>query len=386
MPTTVFARTFQRLLADRGGVSKTLLTSALAVMGAWTLWAVHSQVTLYEVTPEARVELDSATYPVQSPLQGRVIRANLYVGQTVHRGDVMVEIDAAPQQLQIQEQNVRAGGLEAERNRLKLEVGAEESARAEERGSAQLAAEEGKNRVLEAEAAARFAEAEFHRAQNLQVNGLIPPRELERAEAEARQKRAALDSTESAARRLPQEQTTRDRERDVIIQRLHSQMGALEEQWNSAHATISSLQYEVERRKIRAAIDGRVGEAVTLRAGAVVDEAQNLGSIVPAGRLHVVAQFPAEIALGRIREGQSGALRLEAYPWAEFGVVNASVSQVAREIRDGRVRVELDIRPGSGFRGHLEHGMPGSVEIAVEHLNPILLVLRTAGQWLTRRP
>jgi hypothetical protein len=45
--------------------------------------------------------------------------------------------------------------------------------------------------------------------------------------------------------------------------------------------------------------------------------------------------------------------------------------------------VELAIADRSGFRGKLEHGMPGTVEVAVEHLPPFALLWRTAGQWLT---
>ncbi|MBI3680814.1 MAG: hypothetical protein HY235_10495 [Acidobacteria bacterium] len=56
---------------------------------------------------------------------------------------------------------------------------------------------------------------------------------------------------------------------------------------------------------------------------------------------------------------------------------------MAQEIRDGNVRVELDIEPGSSFRGKLEHGMPGTLEVAVERLSPLSLILRTAGQRLT---
>ena len=59
---------------------------------------------------------------------------------------------------------------------------------------------------------------------------------------------------------------------------------------------------------------------------------------------------------------------------------------VAQEIRDGKVRVELAINPGASFRGRLEHGMPGTIEVAVEHVTPLALVLRTTGQWMTRRP
>ncbi len=385
MPTTAFAKTFNRLLSDRGGLTRTLLATALVALGGWCWWAARTKVTLYEVSSEARLEQDAATYPVQSPLLGRVVETHLQVGQTVQSGDVLVEIDAAPEQLQLSQENVHAQGLGMEVAKLRSEVTAEESARAEERRSAQLSVEEAGGRVREAEAASKYADAELIREQKLQQNGLIPPRDLERAEAEARQRRAGLETVESAARRLPQEQATRDRERDVRIQHLYSQIAALEEQRNTVNAGVHGLQYEVERRQIRAPIDGRIGECIVLRPGSVVEEAESLASIVPSGRLRVVAQFPAESALGRIQTGQSATLRLDGYPWAEFGSVTATVTRVAQEIRDGKVRVELEINPGTSFAGRLEHGMPGTVEVAVEHVTPLALVLRTTGQWLTRR-
>ena len=71
------------------------------------------------------------------------------------------------------------------------------------------------------------------------------------------------------------------------------------------------------------------------------------------------------------------------FPWAEFGTLSATVHRVAQEVREGKVRVELRIEPESTFRSKLQHGMPGSLEIAVERTSPASLVLRMAGQLLT---
>jgi membrane fusion protein (multidrug efflux system) len=136
---------------------------------------------------------------------------------------------------------------------------------------------------------------------------------------------------------------------------------------------------------VRAPIDGTVGESAILRTGAVVQGGERLGSIIPSGSLIVAAQFPADAAFGRIRPGQSATLRLDGFPWTEFGAVSATVARVAQEVRDGNVRIELAIDPQSTFRGTLEHGMPGLLEVAVERLTPLALVLRTAGQALTAR-
>jgi multidrug resistance efflux pump len=165
---------------------------------------------------------------------------------------------------------------------------------------------------------------------------------------------------------------------------LQGEIATLEAERDTLQADTTRLAYEIERRRIRAPADGRVGEAISLQAGSVVSEGVRLASIVPAGRLLIVAQYPAHAAFGRIRPGQAATLRLSGFPWAEFGTVSATVAHVAQEVRDGRVRVELIPVRQSSFQGVLAHGMPGTLEVAVERVSPMGLTLRTAGQWLTR--
>jgi membrane fusion protein (multidrug efflux system) len=82
-----FARTFSRLRMDRMNATVWMLAGAVVVLVAWFCWAVFVQVSLYEVSSEARVELDGATYPVASPFLGRIVATNLRVGQSVQHGD-----------------------------------------------------------------------------------------------------------------------------------------------------------------------------------------------------------------------------------------------------------------------------------------------------------
>lgn len=380
---TAFSRTFARLRADRGRFTVWMIAATTIVCAAWCWWAMRTQVTLYEASATARVEVDSSTYPIQSPMVGRVVKAHLRVGQTVRAGDVLVELDAVPDRLQLRQEQVRAQGMPPSVERLRLQVAAEEQARAEEQRAARLNAEEAANRVREADTDAAYAESELAREARLHDQGLIPDRDLDKANADAQRARALKATRESAARRVPQDQTTRDRERDVRVERVRAEMALLESEQRTLGAGIDRLDYEIERRSVRAPVDGTIGEAAMLRPGAVVAEGERLASIVPAGTLFVAAQFPAYRALGRIRAGQAATLRLDGFPWAEFGTVSGHVARVAREIRDGHVRVELTIDPASTFRGTLEHGMPGSVDVAVERLTPLSLVLRTAGQALT---
>lgn len=344
-------------------------------------------MTVYEVSSSARVELDAATSPVESPIQGRVVTTNLEVGRNVKRGDVLVEIDSLPDRFQLREQSVRAQGIQPEVLRLRAQIEDEERARSEEQHTARLSADEAAGRVREAETSARYAEDNLARVRALVRENLAPRRDLDRAESEARRLRDGVATLESAAKRVPQEQATRDRERDVRLEGLRAQIENLDAQRNTLTVGMERLGYEIERRRLRAPVDGRIGESQTLRVGAVVQSGEKLASIVPSGTLIVVAQFPSDAAFGRIRPSQAATLRLEGFPWAEFGTVSANVSRVAQEVRDGRVRVELAIDEGkSTFRVKLQHGMPGTLEVAVERQTPLALLLRAAGQSLTEHP
>ena len=145
-------------------------------------------------------------------------------------------------------------------------------------------------------------------------------------------------------------------------------------------ATIKRLEDEVDRRLIRAPVSGRLGEVASVRVGSVVREGEKLAAIVPTGTLRIVATFQPPDALGRIQPGQSAQLRLEGFPWTQFGSVPATVTGVASEVRDGRIRVELAVNPHSTPRIHLQHGLPGTVEVQVEQVSPASLVLRMVGR------
>jgi len=379
-----FVRSFQRLRADHGRGTLWISMVSGAALGAWIFWAVYAQVALCEVSSDARVELDGASYPIDAPFAGRIVASNLRTGQRVRRGEVLIELDAMAEQLQLREAQVQSQGLDPQIAQLHAQIEAERSMRDEEERAAHLRAREAQSRVHEAKIPADYAARNLERIRELRAESYVSAHELEKAESDASQLRAAASTLEMAASRIPQDQAARNRERDAQISRLQGEIATLEAQRNTLQAETARLSYEIERRRIRAPVDGLVGEAVNLRVGAVVADGDRLGSIVASGRLLVVAHYPAQAALGRIRAGQPAMLRLDGFPWAEFGTVSATVATVGREVRDGQVRVELALMPRSSFRGSLEHGMPGTLEVTVERLSPLDLTLRTAGQWLTR--
>lgn len=379
MPAS-FSRSVRSLEAD--GFSRSIfgLLLVIVLVGAWTAWFFGARVARYEVTDQARLEVDQAAHLVQSPAAGRVISSRLALGADVQAGDVLVELDSNPQKLQLAEQRAKLAAINPQIEALRQEAAAEEQARTVERQTSGAGLEQARAQLREAQARAAYAKEDVERLRKLLAEGLIAEREYAKGKADALSTAAAADSLQLAMPRMEREQRTRDSEREVRLRRIGEQITGLETQRATTAAEIARLQYELDERKIRAPIAGRLGEVEVLKIGSVIKEGETLASVVPRGTVRVIAQFPPPAALGRIRAGQHARLRLDGFPWAQYGSVAATVSKVGSEVRDGRVRVELMVDAQPGSRVPLQHGMPGSVEVQVENVSPAALALRAAGQ------
>jgi membrane fusion protein (multidrug efflux system) len=378
MPSA-FPRTLRSLAGDDFRLGRAGLLIAVLLLAAWLAWFTRAKVPVYEVTDQARVEVDRATHPVDEEVTGRVVAAHLAIGEEVRAGDILVELDAQPQRLQLEEERSRLAALNRQLGALHVELAAEQKALVKASETATATVEEMQAQFRSAEARARLAEEEAKRVAALYASGLVSEVEFLRAKAEAERRRATAESLALAVKRLELDGQKQESDRIVSLERLRGEIARLEGESTTTLATIQRLQEEIERRRIRAPVSGRLAEAVTLRMGAVVREGDRLGAIVPPGKLRVVAEFPPAAALGRIRPGQPARLRLLGFPWTQYGSVRASVSSVASEIRGGRVRVELALLSDPLSSIPFQHGLPGTVEVEVERISPAALVMRTAG-------
>src|SRR4029078_8616317 len=110
----------------------------------------------------------------------------------------------------------------------------------------------------------------------------------------------------------------------------------------AAESTIARLREQIERHEVRAPVSGTIADVAALRTGAYVAGGQKLATVVPHGGLIIVGEFAPAAVLGRIHPGQPARLRLDGFPWAQYGMIDARVVRVAGEVRDGLVRVEFE--------------------------------------------
>jgi membrane fusion protein (multidrug efflux system) len=339
------------------------LLIAAVLLGLWMAWLFRARVAVYAVSETADLEVDRAAHPVDSQSSGRVVTSALALDREVAAGEVLIELDADMQKLQLTEERTKLG--------------------AQEQQTAAVALEEARAHFREADAAADLAESEGQRLSQMYTSGVLAKADFERAQANAAERRAAADSLRLAVNKLEQQRLTDAEDRRAHLEGLKSEVNRLRGSEATTQAGIQRLEDEVDRRLIRAPINGRLGEVANVRVGSVVREGDKLAAVVPTGELRIVASFQPADALGRIQSGQSARLRLDGFPWTEYGSISATVTHVGSEVRDGRIRVELAVNPNSASRIPMQHGLPGTVQVQVERISPASLVLRVVGRGLS---
>jgi multidrug resistance efflux pump len=379
MPST-FSRTLRSLEADGYRRSLWVLSFIFVLFGAGAFWFFAARIDVYETTEKARLEVERAAHPVSAPVAGRVAATHLTLGQKVAAGDLLVELESEAQRLQLEEEKARLAAIRNRREALRNQAQAEEQALLAEKEAGMVAIEEARARQREAEAAAKFADVEAERLKKLDESGLLSKSDLLRAQTEAEKQRAAASAQSLTVSQLDSDLKSREKERQVKRAQLDRDLAELEGDLTTIEATIKRDEYVIEQHRIRAPITGEIAE---LRPGSFLSEGQKIGAIIPSGELKIVAQFSPLTAAGRIRPGQLGRMRLAGFPWAQYGSVNATVTGVANEPRDGQLRVELSIRSDSVPQVPLQHGLLGTVEVRVDRLSPARLVLRAAGKVLS---
>lgn len=374
-----FQQTHRALTAADSHVARWTWLAAGGLLLMWGCWFLLDRVEVYEVSARARVEALQAPHHVATLAASQVIASDLAIGREVRAGDVLVSLDARVEIMRLREEEARLKAIPPRIAALRREAEARRRERSEAGEAAQAAAEVARQRSREAEILAQFAAENDRRFARLGAMGTASVADTQRVASEAQRLGASRDALIADVRRIEREAAMRDAQLAAQVESLDNAVAQLEGDHETGSATIERLQGDIERLTIRAPVDGRIGDAVPLHAGAYLAQGQRIATVVPPGALTLVADFNPSATVGRVKPGQTARLRLDSYPWAQYGIVTATVRRVASEIRDNAVRVEFSVEavPDSGIT--MQHGLSGSVEVAVETVSPARLALRAAG-------
>lgn len=143
-------------------------------------------------------------------------------------------------------------------------------------------------------------------------------------------------------------------------------------QFDTAQAEARRAQSHGELLRVTAPVDGTVHQLAAHTVGGIVPAAQPLMQIVPAQADVELEVMVENRDIGFVHEGQPAQVKLDAYDYTRFGSVPATVRQVARDaVQDEHrgplypVRLTLERRSLTvhGREAPIGPGLSGSAEI-----------------------
>jgi multidrug resistance efflux pump len=377
MPRSFF-RTMRALDGDHRRTTLALAAAGAAMLVAWSVWFCCARVSMFVTSEQARVEAAGAVHFVDAPDTAQLVRVHTALGRRVHAGDVLFELDVAPQRLARDEEAAHVASSMHEAETLNRQIAAAADALAETQHAAEAIRRAADADRTEAASAAKLAEEERLRNEALYRAGLISASDIARARAESAAKQDRARAVAFNADRALLEQRAKEATARANVESLRVDLAKRAGELSGSRAALARSENEIGRRQVRAPVDGVVGELLPLTAGALVKQGTRLASVVPDGALQIVAQFTPASAAGRVHAGERARFRIQALGWTGGATLEARVTRVATEAIDGLVRVELQALP-NGVRVPVEHGLPGIVDVETDRLSPLQFLLRTAG-------
>ncbi|MFO0725913.1 MAG: HlyD family efflux transporter periplasmic adaptor subunit [Myxococcota bacterium] len=378
-----FQRTFAALEGDRRRAPLAALAAALLIFLAWAGWSFLAQISVYRSSERARIEVYPAPTRVAAPIAGRVTEVHLEVGAAVEAGAALVELDATAERIALEKAKPLAENLSQEVASAERELAAEEDAEQHGGASEREAERAVRARLRASDAELELAQTDLERERVLAETDASPRTQLESVRAKFKRSRAEFQAVRHESEALEAAHRALSDSRRARLEQLRRQVGGLSSELTAAKAEVSRLEFEIARHTIRAPIAGTLGEVIALRPGAVLEERAVVATVVPKGTLQVVAEFGA-VSLGRLEPGQPARVRLDGFPSTRYGTLSAKVVRVASELREGTIRVELELLEPK-LPDWVHHGMTGAADVEIERATPISLLARAVGEGLDQR-
>jgi hemolysin D len=378
-------------------------------------WSAATQADLVVRTP-GRVR------PMTSPMKvvnassgevlsasagGRVVALNVYQGQEVRRGDILIQLDTERLDNEIAKRRraIQAGEDElAALNRLEQLLTYQfESTRAKAEAELAQAREELRQTTDRQAADVRLADLELQNARHeeAQMHQLVERQfvardDLRKATARVREAKERVDKA-----RLPVDTGRVEvlrralalAEKDYAVRRqeLHTQRGIKQAEIEAFRIEFANLELEREQAVIRAPMDGivTVGD---VKVGDILERGKPVVEIAEQRGYRFEVAVPSE-EVGHLRLEMPARIKLDAYDYQRYGTAAGTVTFIAPDsdvpVGQGTatylVRIELageELGRGD-FRGRIKLGMAGQADIITGKERIISLLVRRIRQTIS---
>ena len=164
--------------------------------------------------------------------------------------------------------------------------------------------------------------------------------------------------------------------RNKYLQDAQAELTKVEEELSTRNQELTDRAITLERTEMRAPVDAVVKNILITTRGARVQPGETVMELVPSGDKLIVEAKLKTTDIAFVRPGLSAAVKLDAYDYSIYGVINGQVIYVSpdaliEKTQRGdeahyRVNIQIDdnaLRTKSGKSIALEPGMTATVEI-----------------------
>ena len=310
LPEPGAGRNRRRLLAVL--VVLALAAAAVAIGRAWPTLFSHPAERI--VRASGRIEGREVTLAAKT-IQGRVRRLLADEGQTVTRGQLLAELDAAQIEAQVAAAAATVASLDAQVRQASLDVAYTAKNTDANIAAADAELSSARARVVRANAILANSTATAERAGALFEAKAISKNELDAAEMAYRTSRADVTATEKDVARAEANLALARASADMIGLK-REQLRALEESRRTAAARLDEARANLAERLILAPENGTIVSR-PVEVGDVVSSGTPIFEIVDMRKLYVKVYIP-EPDVPKLRLGDPAEVFVDAFPGRSF--------------------------------------------------------------------
>jgi membrane fusion protein (multidrug efflux system) len=371
---TSFSRTLRALNDDRPQHIR-VVAVVLVLLAGWIVWALVGRVSIVAVSKRARFESRRAVRQIAIPVSGRITSVNIALGQSVHRGDVLIDLDSADAAIRRGKAIADIDLLRRRIDAVNAQISATRVLATAQTNAAAAKLRQARESRIEAAHLAEIESSKADRLGRLGQQGLVPSSDAAEARSRADAERAKGRGLAAAEEQVAKEQAEAVSTAEAKVRSLDSDRIELQAQLAADQSAVQQADVDIERLRVRAPADGRIGSSAELRPGAWVAEGTVVASIVPVEPMEVAAWFALD-DMPLLRTGQSASVWLDALGRGGRRRFAATVTGIERDPSGSDFRVTLRL---AALPPAVDQGFPATVTVDVQRLSPFDALLRAAG-------
>lgn len=301
----------------------------LVVFAAIVLpWAMLSKVD-ETGSARGRLEPQGKTLKLDAPVAGTVAAIKVKEGQTVRRGQILLELDSHITRTELQQAEAKLEGLRNRSNMLELIKNQLQSEQLAQLSQIQQRLNSSKKGYALEKNRLHLAKKGMQRHRYLWQQGVISKQKLEEVEGVMIERQGILEQVESDIQQATSEQEKQESVYGRQLKEYQSQIADAHSEIAQNQELIQSLQFQLQQRVLQAPTNGTIFQLSINNAGTVMQQGQAITQIAPQGSPLVFrAQMPSSQS-GFLRVGQPVKLKFDAYPFQDYGVVQGHLRWIS---------------------------------------------------------